>query len=293
MTRLVLPLPGSEALGAQFAAALTAELAAIETRRFPDGETYVRLPPAIGGRDAVLVCTLARPDEQFLRLVFAARAARELGAASVTLVAPYLAYMRQDTRFQPGEAVTSRHFAELISREFDRLVTIDPHLHRHRSLDEIYAIPAQALRAAPLLADWIAARVEAPAIVGPDVESDQWVSEVARRAGAPYVVLRKQRHGDRSVGISAPDLTAWAGRRPVLLDDIVSSGRTMVEAARTLLAQGLPAPVCVAVHALFAEDAYAELSKLALQVVSTDTVPHPSNAIPVAGLLATAFMEPG
>jgi ribose-phosphate pyrophosphokinase len=289
MSRLVLPLPGSEVLAGRLAADLAAELGAIETRRFPDGETYVRLPPQVDGRDVVLVCTLARPDEQFLRLMFSARTARELGAASLTLAAPYLAYLRQDARFQPGEAVTSRHFAELVSREFDRLVTVDPHLHRHRSLDEVYAIPAQALHAAPLLADWIAANVDSPLIVGPDSESNQWVSDVAGRAGAPYAVLHKQRRGDRSVDVAAPDLARWAGRQPVLVDDIVSSGRTMIEAARQLLAQGFAAPVCVAVHPLFADDAYAELSALASRVVSTDTVPHPSNAISVAGLLAEAL----
>jgi ribose-phosphate pyrophosphokinase len=289
MTRLVLPLPGSEALGEGLARALRADLREIESRRFPDGETYVRLPTEVEGREVVLVCTLANPDEQALRLLFSARTARELGAASVTLVAPYLAYMRQDVRFRPGEAVTSRHFAELVSREVDRLVTVDPHLHRHASLGEIYAIPAEAVRAARLIADWIAANVAAPLVVGPDSESDQWVSEVAERAGAPYVVLRKERHGDRDVDISAPDLAAWTGRTPVLVDDIVSSGRTMIAAARRLIDQGLPVPVCVAVHPLFADDAFAELSRLASRIVSTDTVPHPTNAISVVPLIAEAL----
>ncbi|WP_163434697.1 ribose-phosphate pyrophosphokinase-like domain-containing protein, partial [Escherichia coli] len=71
-----------------------AALGRLESRRFPDGETYVRLACNVSGRDVAIVCTLAQPDEQFLRLVFAARAARDLGAATVTLVAPYLAYMR-------------------------------------------------------------------------------------------------------------------------------------------------------------------------------------------------------
>src|SRR3546814_16966881 len=88
-----------------------------------------------------LVSTLARPDDGFLRLVFVADAARALGARDVTLIAPYLAYMRQDRRFRPGEAVTSRTFAGLISSSFDRLVTVDPHLQRYQALDQLYAIP--------------------------------------------------------------------------------------------------------------------------------------------------------
>lgn len=287
--RLILPLPGAEALASEIAAGLGAGLASLETRRFPDGESYVRLTSDVAGRDVVVVCALARPDDQFLRLVFTARAARELGASRLTLVAPYLAYMRQDKRFQPGEALTSRHFADLVSREFDTLLTVDPHLHRHKALSEIYSIPATAVRAAPLLADWISRNVERPLIVGPDIESEQWVSEVAERAAAPHLVLAKQRHGDRSVEIAIPDLAAWRDRQPVLIDDIVSSGRTMIETAEGLVARGLSKPVCLAVHALFAEDAYQRLSGLALAVVSTNTTPHPSNRISVAPLLIAAL----
>jgi ribose-phosphate pyrophosphokinase len=286
--RIVLALPGSERQAAALAAELGASLGEIETRRFPDGESYVRIASAVTGREAVLVCTLVRPDEQFLRLVFAARTLRELGAARITLVAPYLAYMRQDKRFHPGEAVTSNQFADLLSHEVDRLITVDPHLHRHKSLAEIYAVPAVALHSAPLLADWIAQHVERPLVIGPDVESEQWVDEVASRADAPHLVLRKDRHGDRDVEIAVPDLGAWRDRQPVLLDDIASSGRTLIETARGIAAQGLPPPVCVVVHALFADDAYAELSALASRIVSTDAAPHASNAIALAGLLADA-----
>lgn len=289
--RLILAMPGNEQLATDLARESGAELGELETRRFPDGESYVRLLSDVAGRDVVIVCTLARPDEQFLRLVFVARAARELGAAALTLVAPYLAYMRQDKRFQPGEAVTSSHFASLLSREFDRLVTIDPHLHRHKALGEIYSIPAAALHAAPLLADWIRREVGQPAIIGPDLESEQWVSEVAGRAGAPYVVLQKQRHGDRSVEIAMPDLGAFRDRQPVLIDDIVSSGRTMIQACEGLIKQGLKKPVCLAVHALFAEDAFARLSGLALAIVSADTVPHVTNRISVAPLIAEALEQ--
>jgi phosphoribosylpyrophosphate synthetase len=84
-------------------------------------------------RTVVLACSLARPDEKTLPLLFAADAARDLGAAKVLLAAPCLAYLRQDRRFHAGEAVTSRSYAALLSRAFDALVTADPHLHRDRS----------------------------------------------------------------------------------------------------------------------------------------------------------------
>ena len=286
LPRVIFPLPGNEALAEHLARAGGWPLGTLETRRFPDGEAYVRLLDDVAGKAVDLVCTLARPDEGFLRLVFAADAARALGAREVTLVAPYLAYMRQDRRFLPGEAVTSQSFARLVSSSFDRLVTVDPHLHRYPALSPLYGIPADALQAAPALADWIAAEVTAPFLIGPDEESEQWVSAIADRVGAPYAVLRKIRHGDRNVDVELPDLTGWRGRQPVLVDDIASSGRTLIEAARKIALQGFAPPVVVVVHGVFAEDSFERLSPLCSRIVSTDSVPHASNAIALAPLLA-------
>lgn len=286
MSRLTLPLPGNETFARLLAAEGSWTMVESETRRFPDGETYFRILSEVKGQAVDLVCTLAAPDDQFLRLVFAADAARRHGAAEVTLVAPYLAYMRQDKVFHPGEAVTSHSFARLLNATFDRIVTVDPHLHRTPSLSALYTIPADSLHAAPVLADWIAANVAAPLLIGPDEESAQWVSDIASRIGAPYAVLRKTRRGDRSVEISMPDLSSHRKRQPVLVDDIASSGRTLIEAARQFPAMGLPRPICAVVHALFAGDAFALLSELAARVVSTDTVAHASNAVSVAPLIA-------
>ena len=194
--------------------------------------------------------------------------------------------MRQDRRFHDGEAVTSGSFASLVSSAFDWMVTVDPHLHRHNALSEIYSIPTAVGHAAPLIADWIRANVGMPVIVGPDIESEQWVADVATRADCPYRVLRKERRGDRDVKITIPPLDDVAERIPVLVDDIVSSGRTMLEAVAQLRATALPAPVCIAVHALFADDSYRALKRLGAKVVSTDAVPHESNAIALASIVA-------
>lgn len=286
--RVLLPMPGNEAMAAGLAARSSAELGRLETRRFPDQESYVRIASDVRGKVVDIVCSLARPDDQFLSLVFAARTAREMGATAVNLVAPYLAYMRQDKRFQEGEAISSIHFAVLLSQMFDNLVTVDPHLHRRSDLGEIFSIPTRVEHAATLLAEWIKINVERPLVIGPDSESEQWVSAVAQHAGAPHIVLTKQRSGDRQVEIAVPNLEQWKGRRPVLIDDIVSSGRTMIEAARQLKARGLAKPYCLAVHALFAEESYVQLQEITERVVSTDTVPHPSNAVSVVELLAPA-----
>jgi ribose-phosphate pyrophosphokinase len=133
-------------------------------------------------------------------------------------------------------------------------------------------------------------------IVGPDQESAQWVERVAQLAHCPSVVLRKQRHGDRSVTI-APELHGWEaldGCTPVLVDDIASSGHTLATAVQVLRAAGLPPPVCVVVHALFAGDALDVLHAAGpAAIVSCNTVPHATNRIDVLPALAEAARRLG
>jgi ribose-phosphate pyrophosphokinase len=288
---LIIPLPGNGDFARGLAAVLKLPTGAIETRAFPDGETYLRFREELQGRKLALVSTLDRPDPKFLPLAFAAAAARELGAASVGLVAPYLAYMRQDRRFRPGEAVTSATFAKLLSTAFDWIVTVDPHLHRYPSLAEIYTVPARAIHAAPIIAEWIQTHVARPMIIGPDAESEQWVSDVATRANAPYRVLRKERRGDRDVTITLPPLSDLGDRRPVLVDDIASSGATMIEASRQLAGEGAQPPLCVVVHALFSAESDRVLAELGTEVASTNTVPHETNAIDMVGITARSMEE--
>jgi ribose-phosphate pyrophosphokinase len=287
MKPLLLPLPGNEAFAKALGAALDADIAPAVFHRFPDGETYVRIESELKGRTVVLVCTLDRADEKYLPLIFAAATARELGAAKIGLVAPYLGYMRQDARFRPGEAVTSRIFASELSRAVDWLVTVDPHLHRWPALSAIYGIPAVAVHAAPLIAGWIGRNVNAPFLIGPDEESDQWVCEIA--CGAPHAVLKKTRRGDTTVEIELPANLDMKGRTPVFVDDIISSGRTMIAAAEKLRRLTEQAPACVGIHAVFADDAYSALKSAGLvPIVTTNTIAHETNALDVSALVADA-----
>lgn len=271
------PLPGNEARAQGIADALqgraTLSVAACTVHRFSDGENLVQVQPPAPGSVAVLVCTLNDPDAKTVPLLMAAATLRELGAAQVGLVAPYLAYMRQDKRFAPGQAVSARLFARLLSAHFDWLLTVDPHLHRIHDLSEVYTLRSRALHAAPRMAAWIAAHVDRPLIVGPDGESAQWAADVAVRAGAPVVVVKKTRAGDEDVRSTIPDLHLHPGRTPVLIDDIISSGRTLVAALNHLRGQHAPPPVCVAVHGLFADDALAVIRAAgAARIAVTNTV---------------------
>ncbi len=287
MTLVLIPMPGNEALASALAQMLDAEIGAVNVRRFPDGESYVRYDTPIEGRRIILVCALDRPDEKFLPLIFAAAAARDIGAGEVGLVAPYLAYMRQDRRFQPGEAVTSTYFSRALDLWIDWLVTVDPHLHRRSSLSEIYSAPAVALHAAPEISAWIRESISNPLLIGPDSESEQWVGAVADGAGAPFIVLEKIRRGDRDVEVSAPNIDQWRDRTPVLIDDIISTARTMIAATAHLREGGMSPPVCVGVHAVFAGNAYRELQIAgAGRIVTCNTIAHESNEINVTALIA-------
>lgn len=287
MDTIILALPGAERLGETLAQSLHCPASTLELHRFPDGESVVRLRSAVDGRRVLLVAHLDHPDDKTLPLVFAADAARDLGAGELGLVAPYLPYMRQDERFRPGEAVTSRSYARLISSTVDFLVTVDPHLHRLPSLDVIYRIRTRVVAAAPAIAEWLQREVPQPILVGPDSESEQWVADVARRMGAPHVVMSKERRGDRDVAVTLPAGAEHGGRTPVLVDDIMSSGHTMAAAVQVLRAAGWQRPWCVGVHALLDDAAQDMLQRAGVaRILSCDTVPHRTNAIGVAALLA-------
>jgi ribose-phosphate pyrophosphokinase len=288
---LLFAMPRNEAIARTLARLLAGDIGQLELHAFPDGETYLRFLTDPSARAVALICTLDRPNEKILPLLLAATTARELGATKVGLVTPYLAYMRQDRRFKPGEAVTSRAFARLLSDAFDWLVTVDPHLHRYDSLSDIYGIPTRAVHAASLISRWIKTNVERPVIIGPDRESEQWVSAVAKEAGAPYAVLQKVRRGDREVEISAQNLRDPDGRTPVLVDDIISSGHTMIEAVRLLIGRGATNPVCVAVHGVFADGSNALLAEAGARVVTSNTIQHATNGIDVAEILANAIRQ--
>ena len=288
MNPLIYAWPGQEHLSTPLAAPIGGEIAALPLRHFPDGETSVRLTPSPAGREILFACGLEQPDEKICSVLFAAETARELGARRIGLVAPYLGYMRQDTRFHAGEAVTSRTFAGLLSRAVDWLVTLDPHLHRYHALDEIYSIPTAIAASAQPIARWIGEHVAAPLIIGPDAESAQWAGAIAAYLRCPSTVLSKERRGDREVVMSVPAIAAWPGRTPVLVDDIVSTARTMAAAVRRLHELGAPAPVCIGVHALFCGDAMAVLRAADPAIIATcNTIRHETNAIDVSSEIAT------
>jgi len=289
---LLLAFEDEAALARELAAALALPLAFVACHRFPDGELRLVLPKPLPAR-VLLLRGLQQPNDKLVELLIAAPAAREWGARQLWLIAPYLAYMRQDIEFTPGEAVSQRHIARLLAGHFERVITIDPHLHRIASLDEVMpAGTGLALSAAPLLGAWVAQQVPGALLIGPDEESAQWVREAARAGGLDHAVGHKLRHGDHQVSLALPELEV-AGRAVVLLDDMASTGRTLIGAAQQLLARGAASVDVAVTHALFNGDALPALHSAGVRHVwSSNAVPHASNAVSVAPLLAAALGQP-
>lgn len=286
---LLLYFEEEENQAAQIATFADMALACVSRHRFPDGELKLRLPDTLPQR-VTLLRTLHNPNEKLLELLLVARTARTLGAKHLTLVAPYLAYMRQDIAFQPGEAVSQRIVGRFLADLFDAIITVDPHLHRITTLQEAVPVPqAIVLSGAPLLADLIALHRNQPLLVGPDEESAQWISQAAQRHGFDFAVCRKTRHGDRSVDVTLPQADV-AGRAVVLLDDIASSGHTLASVARLLIAAGAATVDAAVTHALFADGAVNLIKDAGVSNIwSTDCIPHPSNAVSMAPFIATAL----
>jgi ribose-phosphate pyrophosphokinase len=287
--RLLLYFDDERRLGEALAAALGLNFASVQRHGFPDGETRLRLPPALPA-EVILLRGLQQPNAKLTELLLAAAGARELGARRLTLVSPYLAYMRQDIAFSPGEVVSQRHLGALLAATFELVVTVDPHLHRVPTLDAV--LPGGrgiALGAAPLLGRWIAAQVPQALLLGPDEEAGQWVAAAAREAGLDHAVCVKQRYGDHEVEVALPS-SPVAGRAVVLLDDVASTGRTLVAAARGALKAGAASVDVAVTHALFVADAEAQVRAAGVRRIwSTDCVPHASNVVSIVPLLAQAL----
>ncbi len=288
MSNIILSLFEEHPCLKKLSSKLKCELGHIIFRNFPDGESYLKFDNDLKDKNLIILDSLDYPNNKILPLVFTANLAKELGSRSIGLCTPYLSYMRQDKRFKPGEAVTSKYFANIISESFDWLVTVDPHLHRYNNLNEIYSIPAKTLHASANIAQYITNNIDKPILIGPDSESGQWVSEIASYYNIPFVILDKTRFSDYDVKISKPQIDKYINHNPVLIDDIISTGRTMIETIKHLINIGMQAPICIAVHAIFANNSYELLKQAgAAKIISCNSVNHHSNQIDISDILVT------
>ncbi|MBI5260320.1 MAG: ribose-phosphate pyrophosphokinase [Bradyrhizobium sp.] len=263
----------------------------IALHRFPDGELRVTVGPATA--TTILYASLDHPNDKLIALLFAAEALRRGGATRLVLLAPYMCYMRQDTAFHDGEAISQRVVGRLLAATVERVITVDAHLHRTPDIAAVFpGVEAENLSAMPAIASALAASGIDPAtvVIGPDAESLPWVSDLAGRLGLTYAVGAKKRRGDRSVEIEFADAGLIEGRPALLIDDIVSSGGTLIAGAKALRDAGARCVDAIVTHALFPPGMMATFAPAGIRSVrSTNSVAHPTNAIPLDELFAAAL----
>jgi len=284
-------LPSCAGDAKRLASRLGLALQEISLHRFPDGEMRVTVGQAAS--TTIIYASLDQPNDKLLAILFAAEALRRADARRLVLLAPYLCYMRQDTAFHEGEAISQRAVGRLIAATVDRVITVDAHLHRTSDIRAVFpGIEAENLSAMPAIADALRITGFDPAtiVVGPDAESRPWVSDLAGRLGLAHAVAQKIRRGDRAVEIGFAEPALVAGRPVLLVDDIVSSGGTLIACAKALLAAGASAVDAVITHALFPPEMASGFAEAGIRSIrSTSSVPHPTNSIPLDELLANSL----
>ena len=261
---------------------------------FPDNEMYMKFThKRVKGQVVVIVHSFQPlPNKSLFQVVFAAENAKQLGAKKVILVAPYLGFMRQDKMFNYGEAVSNSIMAKLLNNSVDRVITVDPHLHRISKMEDIFKIRAKNLTANKLIGDYVKKKSHNVAIIGPDWESYQWAEVVAKEIGCEVSVFRKKRFSSRHVEeVMVKDIDL-EGKNVVIVDDIISTGHTIIEAAKKVRKLGARSVTAICVHGLFVEGAVAKIKKAGVaRVLSTNCIEHPTNAIDVTSLLVAELRK--
>lgn len=278
-------LPQAERLAARLALPWTQ----VFLHTFPDGESLLRLPTTLPKH--VIVCrSLNQPNDKLIELMLCAKTARQFGVERLTLIAPYLCYMRQDTANQPGEAVSQRIIGQMLADLFDDVITVDPHLHRIDRLEQ--AIPLQnaiSLTAADEIGVFLQQRLPHAILLGPDSESRQWVSAIAEKIGFDYAIANKIRGGDKQVSVQLPDFD-FQQQTVVIIDDMASTGRTLANAGTQLAAAGAKQVIAAITHPLFCGDAEQIIRQAGVSDIwSTDSISHSSACIHLDHLLANAI----
>ena len=292
---LLLGFPECSKLARDIAEKANLTYAEVKIHTFPDGESKLTLPTPLPAH--IVICrSLDNPNEKLVELLLTAEGCRNIGAKTLTLVVPYLSYMRQDIAFHPGEVVSQKVIGKLLADTFDGVLTVDSHLHRISHLSQ--AIPTDTainLTATEPMSQFIQERFEKPFLLGPDAESLQWVEAISQYHQMDFAVATKERKGDLDVTINLPEAD-FSGRNVVIVDDVASSGQTLIKAAKQMnqLDEGArPASVSVLVtHALFMQGSIQQLYDVGVSNIwSSNSINHSTNAVSLATLLAKSLVK--
>lgn len=280
---IILSCSGANHIAKRIAKKANVQYGKVLTERFPDSELKVLLKGNVKNKRVYFVQSFysgekSDVNDKLVEVLFAAQTAKKLGAKKVFLIAPYLAYLREDKRFEKGESVSARIIAKMFGI-FERVYVVEPHLHRFKSFDEFFS-NAVRIRLFEEIVKHVNKNVKGETVVvGPDVESEQWAIPVAEQFGFEHFILSKMRFGSRKVRVRGKKIKA---ENVVIIDDIISTGRTLLEAAKLVKAKRV---YFIGMHGLFAEGAGKKLRKKGKVVVS-NSIPSKFSKLDCASILA-------
>lgn len=284
---LIVSCTHGKPIGQLMAKRLKSSHSALMVDKFPDDELRVKYNIPLEGKRVILVQSFYKNiSDCILEVILASRTARELGARKIVLAAPYFPYMRQDKRFHGGESISQSIIADLVDYYFDAVLILDPHLHRKSKLQDIFRIKAHKLTANSLIADYIKRHIKYPVIIGPDEESYKWAKAVAEILGVESRILTKKRHTSYHVEVKLNKKINLKNKNGVIVDDIVSTGHTILETAKVLRKLGPKKIYCICIHGIFVNDALIKLKKANIEVVSTNSIPSKMSKIDVSGVIS-------
>ncbi len=288
----ILPGSASKELGEKIAHILGFQTVPVFFKTFPDGESYVRLEGEVEGEDAVIVQTTSPPqDTRLIQLALIADAAKRNGARRIVAVVPYLAYARQDKVFLKGEAVSIEAIAKMLKAAgVDSLITVNIH---QQSILGKFPFQAKSISAIPLLAEHFKQRGFKEAFaLAPDKGAISIAQEAAKVLGGDFGYLEKQR--DRYTGCVTVERKEFAvkDKTVIIFDDIISTGGTIIAAAKVLHELGAAKVYAACVHPLLVGDADRRIREASVEeIVGTDSVPSHVSKVSLAPLIAQALRE--
>ncbi len=271
----------SQLLSKELAKCLKAKLANVEVRRFPDDECYVRIDEDLDGEDVFLVQT-TWPDKNIVELFLLQDAIRQFEISSLTTVAPYFGYARQDKQFKPGEPISARALARLIQMQTDEFITVD--VHSPFVIDWFDNVSAKNVPAYPSIGKHLKGKgIEL--ILSPDEGRVENAKRVADIVGCEADFLVKERINGETVEMT-PKKLGVNGKKVAIVDDIISTGGTIAKAADQLRKQGAARISAVCTHGVFAKGGLDKLKAVCDEICSSDTIENPTTCISVAPEIA-------
>lgn len=285
MRKLLVPFGQKNPIADLLAKKLFCSSCEITIDNFPEEEKYVKILADSKDNDIILLSTLNNPNETLLPLILLGETLKDWKAKSVGLVCPYLPFMENNKTLDRLSGCTVRKLAKQISDNFDWIVTVDPYLHNHDGLEEIYPIPSQIVYSAPAITDWITINVKNPLLVRWSNENNLWIDDVARKEKLSCIEVV-----ETSYEVSVPDKKKWKNHTPIIVAEAISDEREIINIIKILKSSGMNSPICICIHGVFSNSAYKLLCGAGVEsVVTSNTIPHVSNKIDISDLLSDAI----